>query len=732
MSTKKAAVDILVVRVERVRNTSDSFSVYTGRVEREEPADANVELLGAFWDKTVTVKQFAGPVRQLQRWCIAGKVVEDPRWGSQFVAQFATLATPRSDRDLESFLTSGLVDGWDFWAYHRLVGATEGERWQLCRDHPEQLLEIEGITPEMVANLQQCWRRGSGLAEVYAQLADWGCTGRQSDALVKYYGFATIEKLTEDPYKDILEINGYGWKTAENVAMCVGMPKNDPKRIRAGLDVAVHERTWQSGDTWLSEDSACRAAGDLLVPLGEDAIDQQLAQAIADGHLLYTEGRIYPERLYQAEQTIAAQIARRAARADLPTYGPFDVDSADDLSPEQWTAVCTALNSSISLLTGGPGTGKTTALRTLIGNARHAGLSVTCMAPTGKAAARMTEATGYPAATIHSRLRITPGIDLPADDLEPVTGMVIVDEVSMLDTGLAAAMLTRISPLAQILLVGDPDQLPSVGPGAVLRDLIAADCMPRVHLDHVYRNDAGVAINAGRMRAGENILSLPDCEIVPAETQLLALARIHDALEARLRDGKQHSDVLVLTPTNDGPCGRLALNTMLQDLLSPSLAGTGIVQYAGTSTDPDGTIRKRSEELRRGDRVMVTKNSSDLGVFNGQVGTVVDVIVPRSLDVEIDGQVITFAGENKRLLTLAYAITGHKSQGSEAPIVIAPIFKSRVLSREWLYTVVTRARESCTLIGDPDAIQGCIRVRRAEERRTGLVEALAKTVGTVR
>ena len=151
---------------------------------------------------------------------------------------------------------------------------------------------------------------------------------------------------------------------------------------------------------------------------------------------------------------------------------------------------------------------------------------------------------------------------------------------------------------------------------------------------------------------------------------------------------------------------------------------SGIVQYAGTSTDPDGSIRKRSEEMRIGDRVMVTKNSSELGVFNGQVGVVTDVVVPRSLDVDIDGQVITFAGEDKRLLTLAYAITGHKSQGSEAPIVIAPIFPSRVLSREWLYTVITRARERCILIGDEAAIQGCIKVQRCNERRTGLVDAL--------
>jgi exodeoxyribonuclease V alpha subunit len=265
-----------------------------------------------------------------------------------------------------------------------------------------------------------------------------------------------------------------------------------------------------------------------------------------------------------------------------------------------------------------------------------------------------------------------------------------------------------------------------VGPGAVLRDLIAADVLPRVHLDHVYRNEAGIAVNAARMREGKNILDLPGCQILPAASQEVACGLIIDMVAHHTTGLTTEASPLILTPTNDGPVGRLALNALLQDMLSPSPAGSGIVQYAGTAKDPDGSLRKRSEELRRGDRVMVTRNSTELGVFNGQVGTVVDVTVPRSLDVDIDGTVVTFAGENKRMVTLAYAITGHKSQGSEAPVVIAPIFPSRVLSREWLYTVITRAREHCILIGDVAAIQACISVQRCQERRTGLVEAIAQ------
>src|ERR1035437_4119371 len=388
-----------------------------------------------------------------------------------------------------------------------------------------------------------------------------------------------------------------------------------------------------------------------------------------------------------------------------------------------------ALSEPLCLLTGGPGTGKTTTLKTLISAANSLHLAVTLMAPTGKAAARMTEATGHPASTIHSRLKIVPGNAPKPDSMEPVNGLVIVDEISMLDTSLAAAKLARISPAAQLLLVGDPDQLPSVGPGAVLRDVLIASLILRVHLDKVFRNEAGVAVNADRMRAGQNILDLPDCHIIEANSPDHAQAYIQNILDAMRNSGDWFRDVLVLTPTNDGPCGRYALNALLQPILNPGKQGTGVVQYAGSTKDPDGTVEKRQEELCLGDRVMVIRNHSELGVFNGQVGTVVDLMVPRSLDVEIDGEVIHFAGEDRRLLTLAYAITGHKAQGSEAPTVIVPVFHSRVLSREWLYTVITRAQERCYLIGDVSAIQSCIKVQRAQERRTGLVDAIARTGG---
>ena len=710
--TDSAQITLSVV-VDRVRSTSEGFSVY----------DA---ITGArSWERQ-TVKQFTGPVRAGQRWCVAGAEVEDPRWGTQFVAQFATLGVPESVHELSTMLTSGLVDGWDWQGTAALYRAyPEQKALAVCLSSPALLAEVPGITPAMVDSLRGAMQRASGMASLYAQLAEWGLKGRMAEKLVQYYGFTVVDKLTGNPYADVLAIPGYGWKTAETIAQALGIAYDDPRRIVAALEVAVHEGTWADGHTWM-HGVAATVAGMKLSHLSYTDVEAQLQAAIDAGNLIEEEDRIVPANLQRAEVGIAGQVAQRLTQAPLLARDMVDsLEQPEGISDAQWTAVQMALSTPLSLLTGGPGVGKTTALRALVRMAQQAGLAVTCMAPTGKAAARMTEATGLQATTIHSRLRIIPGSTTNDEDFEAVTGMVVVDEVSMLDTSLAAALLSRISTRAHILLVGDPDQLPSVGPGAVLRDLITADVLPRVHLTHVYRNDAGVAINAARMRDGDVLLDLPDCALLRQDTPEQACRAVVDLVCAATVGGGTVNDVLVLTPTNQGPTGRYALNALLQPLLNTTPAGTGIVQYAGSTTDPTGAVEKHSEELRRGDRVMVTRNHAELRVFNGQIGTVVDVVVPRSLTVAIDGRPVVFAGEDKRIVTLAYAITGHKSQGSEAPHVIAPIFPSRVLSREWLYTVITRARESVTLVGDISAIQGAIAVQHASLRRTGLVDRIA-------
>ena len=709
-TTTKAGTQTLEVVIRRVRHTSEGFSIFESYVPDRRP-------------NILAVKAFAGPVREGQRWVICGKEITDPKWGRQFQAAFSTLAAPTNARELELFITSGLVDGWDWRGYQALVQAAG-------TDHPTDriaagTLTLETgspITPPMLNTLYAAWHRGGRLVASYAQLTDWGVTGRVADALVAHYGADVVDILTDDPYQGVLDVAGYGWKTAEGIASWLEIAPDDVRRITAGLALSTHNATWAEGHTWLTAHAAALSASKLL-GLSYSAVVPLIDQTIAEGHVVKRGDQLYPAPLDRAEDAIVTDVLARVTRPGLVnlqrTAGMFERTTLDALQLE---AVLKGLTCPISLLTGGPGTGKTTCLKTLIETARRLGLQVTCMAPTGKAAARMAEATGYPASTIHSKLRLVPGGTDDPSMVEPLPGLVIVDEISMLDTQLAASMLRRIALGAQIVLVGDPDQLPSVGPGAVLRDLIEADVLPRTHLDHVYRNEAGIAVQAARIRAGDALISLPDCELIPVENTNQAADRVRQLVEDLQDQGVDAGAILVLTPTNDGDTGRLELCRLLQAEANAAEEGEGITQYVGTSTDPDGTIRKRKEEIRHGDPVMVTRNNRELEVFNGQVGRVTAVHAPRSFDVEIDGRTVIFAGEDKRSLTLAYALTGHKAQGSEAPIVIAPIFPSRVLSREWLYTVITRAKEKCYLIGDVAAMQACLSVQRAQDRHTGLVE----------
>lgn len=699
MPEKTSSIEVLHVIVERVRTTSDKFSVYEARL-----ADQIAPPL--------TVKQFTGPARERQRWTVCGSYHEHSwtdRRGrrhdeQQFVAEFATLASPTTPAELDDFISSGLVEGWDGEQVYELRRHPDRVNLiQIIEERPQELIGYVSITAEMMASLREAWQRGTSLAATYAGLGELGLGGSMSDRLIKRYGWSTIGMLEANPYTPIFDVDRYGWKHAESVARTLGIDTRDKRRLAAGYTVAIAEATWKDGHTWMTPPAAL-AASLALLALPIDELQAGIDGAYETGLLIRRGDHIYPASLYEAEQGIAASVAQRLSRDHTIIVCRTENDA---LSAEQWEAVRMACAEPLSLLTGGPGCGKTTTIKQVIEEALLLGRSVTLMAPTGKAARRMTEATGHPATTIHSRLGLAPG---QWGSNEELHGMVVVDEVSMLDTQLAAAVFRAVAPSANLLLVGDPDQLPSVGPGAVLRDLIACEAIPRVHLTRVFRNDAGVAVNAARIRAGEMVLSLPDCAVIKTESPEHTAGRIisYIAREAP-------KDVLVLVPTNNGPLGRYALCRELQAVCNPGEAGRGMV------------IKRESitEEIRRGDKIMMTRNDSTQGYYNGDQGVVIAVDIPRSITVLLDGErEVILKGENKRDCTLAYAITGHKSQGSEAPLVIVAVQPGRVLGREWLYTAMTRGKQQVYLVGDAQAMDQAIRTVRTPERRTGLVEAI--------
>lgn len=692
--TDNYVIETKDVVIDAVRSTSDNFSVFSGRFPGEMfPA---------------TIKTFSGPAFMGQRWTIAGQWKEDPKWGKQFVASFAAPSTPTTMAELMSFLPS--VPGWSHQqAYRIFASILPDDAIALVESDPQRFLAL-GATEAMIEDLQAAWQRGRGLAQVFAQLGEWGISSKLSERLVKAYRTDTPAILEADPFRPIHEVSHYSFKVADALARVLGLGADDPRRVTAGLAETVRRECIEDGHTWVRGVKALFQTVELL-GIDEDPIVEVLENA-DEGSTIVREGdRLYPGLLHRAEQYIADQLVYRAGlRSTLGIADDMLLDASYGLSDEQQSAVRMALLHPIATLTGGPGVGKTRTIGQIVKEARRMQVAITLMAPTGKAARRMEEATGHAAATIHKTLGLLPGdIEVPEGTV-PLTGIVVVDECSMLDTTLAAAMLSGISPRAHVLLVGDPDQLPSVGPGAVLRDILASEILSRTHLTRVFRNDAGIAVNAALIRAGQPIRDLPDCQIMPADTPEDARRLVLDLVSRLQVGGYSFDDILVLTPKNDGESGRHTLNGDLQRLLNANEQGCGIELRSDAN----------SYELRRNDRVIITKNSTELGVSNGEVGTISAVHAPRSIIVQLDDRQVELKGEDRYICQLGYALTVHKAQGSEAPIVIIPVFHSRVLDRAWLYTALTRARSHVYLIGDVAAIQSCIRIARMHERRTGL------------
>ncbi|HVA91032.1 MAG TPA: AAA family ATPase, partial [Chloroflexota bacterium] len=436
----------------------------------------------------------------------------------------------------------------------------------------------------------------------------------------------------------------------------------------------------------------------------------------------------------------------RYTAADLAAAGldrpPRDSgDHSIQVSDDQWRAVQMALTNRWSVLTGGPGTGKTTVLKEVVAAAKRLGWEegeIVLLAPTGIAARRMAAATGHPAGTIHSALGLLPDHAGVGDVVHHLSGLVIVDETSMLDTEVASALLSGLSPDSHILFVGDPDQLPSVGRGAVLRDLLAAqaalpgEAPAHVHLDTVYRTGpgSGIAVNAAHIRRGEMIEDRSDCEIKSEKGSQATHNRIIQLVRESLEGNYDPNKVLVIAPTNEV---RNNLNEALQGILNGKAPGN-LVQYPLRG---GGGGKKLVYQIRVGDPVIVTRNGKELNVSNGERGTVTAIDASGSISVDLaghDGPVV-FRDWARKDLELAYAITGHKSQGNQAPVVIValpepstPSRPSWMAYREWLYTALTRAERQAYLVGDPAAIKECIANPRGEERRTGLAPLLERSL----
>ena len=661
---------------------------------------------------------------------VQGTRVQDAKFGPQIKVSSLTELLPDTLGGLEKYLASGLLRGVGPKTAERIVATFGLETMRVLDEEPWRLRKVPGLGKAKAEVIAAGWAEQRSVRDVMVFLQAHGVSTALAVRVHKRYGADAVRMVRDDPYRLALEVWGIGFATADRLAQSLGVGRDDPKRIQAGVFQALSDAR-SSGHTFIREDELADRAARLLDL--EGVLDARPAiESLCARELIVREGEaLYPIALHAAETRLARRLltlseapkSERALHAEL-AIERFERGSVMQLADAQKAAVRLAAERGLVVITGGPGVGKTTLVRAILSMLQNARMEVHLAAPTGRAAKRMTEATGRAAMTIHRLLDFDPRrAKFQRDAQEPLTGdALIVDEASMLDVEIADALLDAVPPGMRVILVGDVDQLPSVGPGAVLRDIIASRAVPFVRLQQIFRQGHGSLIvqNAHRINSGE----LPENAVAGEPTDFFWIERT-DPEEARRtllelickripnRFGLDPlRDVQLLTPMHRGPVGSQQLNAELQAALNPH-----------------GAELRRGERLFRvGDKVMQLKNDYDREVFNGDVGMI------SSVDAEEGTLVVRFDDERDvpydsaalDELTLAYATSVHKSQGSEYPAVVLPLLTSHwvMLSRNLFYTGVTRGKRLVVVVGDPRALRAAVSRDGSSDRNTGLAERL--------
>ncbi|MDB5107420.1 MAG: Exodeoxyribonuclease alpha chain [Candidatus Binatus sp.] len=683
----------------------------------------------------VVVATERGDLRELQRVTIVGnlaglevgssirahgKIEKHPRFGDQFrVIDFETVR-PAGAVALERYLASEIYGVGPKTA--RAIAEHFGDQLGEVLDNtPERMREVPGVGPVAARLIAAAWRDSSGLRELTVFLRGHNVAAAHARRIHKFYGKEALEVVRSDPYVLARTIHGIGFRTADLVAEKLGIPRNSIQRARAAI-LYLLERMSDEGHVYAPfaylegqfssglemEPELAREAVKELATTGEVVVEESRDD---DGEGAHTA--VYLTRLHEAEVNVATRIGELSAGRGM-TKDAIEAavaaaikSSPLELSTEQKSALRCALASRVTVITGGPGTGKTTLLRSLLAALAHVGLKPTLAAPTGRAARRLQEASGRDAKTIHRLLEYSPesGGFVRGKEFPLRTNYLIIDEASMMDLELASSVFSALMPNSSILLVGDKDQLPSVGAGSVLKDVIASDFVPVVQLREVYRQarQSLIVANAHRLNRGEfpELANDADGDFFFFERNAAedVLATIKQLVQNRLV-GKfgltDAREIQVLTPMNRGPLGTHYLNKELQNLLNP----------VGRE------LRSGDRTFREGDRVIQLRNNYDKAVFNGSIGRVVAINSEKArVSVLFEETHADYELSELDELALAYAISVHKSQGSQYPAVVMPIHSTHylMLRRNLLYTAITRAERVCVLVGTRSALQQAVR-----------------------
>ena len=661
---------------------------------------------------------------------IKGHWVQHKRYGRQFAADGWSRIIPESVDGIERFLGSGAVKGLGPALAHRVVAAFGKDTMKILERDPQRLLEVEGIGPKKLAVITESFYEEKQVNDIAYDLEQHGVAGRYAGRLLQKYGDDVHYVLTEEPYRMIAEIDGIGFKTADQMALAYGMDRQDPQRLSAGLTYVLQTMT-QNGHVCIPDAELVRRAAFILQA---DALGLHdiLKEAIEVGQLCTADFQgtvyVYTPEAYEEENYIARRIQDMAAMKPLPmkTHVQLFLDRWQDschfeLADKQREAVEKSLESGMTVITGGPGTGKTTVVQTIIRLAEQEGLRILLCAPTGRAAKRLAETTQRKAKTIH-RLLIPDGRQgriqvfeynetklLPAD-------LVIVDEVSMLDMEMMYHLLSALKPQCRCILVGDADQLPSVGAGAVLHDIIASGQVPVVRLDTIFRQQEGGRIVTNAHLINSSRLPVvnedPEFRFVEIEDEAQGAEKISALYNSELLETGDKFAVQVLSPMYKNPCGVDNLNQLIQGRFNPPAEGKG-------------ELKGKNVIFRVGDKVMQKHNDYEKGVFNGDIGEIF-AIQKDMVYVRYPEQDVKYEGPEVDEITLAYAITVHKSQGSEYHTVIMVLVNSHaiMLQRNLFYTAVTRAKRKVILVGSKRAVQTAVQNQRTSRRFTLLIPRL--------
>jgi exodeoxyribonuclease V alpha subunit len=720
-ATSKPELDRLEGLVERVtfHNADSGFCVLRLKVRGEREL---ITLIGH--TPMVAPGEYASA---------SGTWVTDREHGRQFKAVFVRISSPTTLTGIERYLGSGMVKGIGPVYAGRLVKAFGAAVFDTIEQTPARLREVDGIGEIRAKKITSGWADQKVIREIMVFLHGNGVSTSRAVRIFKTYGQEAVAVVTDNPYRLAQDIRGIGFLSADTIAQKVGIARDSPLRARAGVSYALAEAA-SEGHCGLPRSELVSLAAKLLdieQPAIEAAIDQELAEQIVIADTVDGIPSVFLASLYNAERSVASQIKR--LRSGTPPWSSVDTDKAIpwveqklaiELADSQKQAVRLALSSKVLVITGGPGVGKTTLVNSILTILRAKQVKALLCAPTGRAAKRLSESTGLEAKTIHRLLEINPvnGEFKRNEDFPLECDVLVADECSMVDVPLANQLLKAVASTTAVIFVGDVDQLPSVGPGQVLADLIDSGAVPVVRLTEVFRQAASSRIVRSAHQINQGVFpSLPDkgemsdFYFVPADEPETIARTVVDLVKTRLPKKFQVDpvrDIQVLCPMNRSLTGARGLNQLLQEALNPP---------------GENSIEKFGYRFSVADKVMQIQNNYDKDVYNGDIGFVTHIDpVEQELTATFDEHIVSYGFGELDELVLCYATTIHKSQGSEYPVVVIPVSTQHymMLKRNLIYTGITRGKRLVVLVGQKRALAMAVKGKQAERRWSKLAEWL--------